>query len=121
MRTCMLDPNMRNGWLVVADDLTGAANCAVAFRRRGFGATVSWASTGEPDFAESSVFSFHADSRCMRASAAAKRHEQALAEYLVAGRMMFKKIDSTLKGSPRRTSHPPLASRLKAIRTEGRF
>ncbi|MBB3459377.1 uncharacterized protein YgbK (DUF1537 family) [Rhizobium sp. BK313] len=91
---------MRNRWLVVADDLIDTANCAVAFRRRGFGAAVSWASTGEPNFAESSVFSFHVDSGCMRASAATKRHEQALAEYLVAGRMMFKKIDSTMKGQP---------------------
>ncbi|MFC7555203.1 four-carbon acid sugar kinase family protein [Pseudoroseomonas wenyumeiae] len=34
-------------WLILADDLTGAADCAVAFARRGHAAAVTWAEIGE--------------------------------------------------------------------------
>ena len=33
---------MAHGWLILADDLTGAADCAIAFGRRGHAAAVTW-------------------------------------------------------------------------------
>jgi uncharacterized protein YgbK (DUF1537 family) len=33
---------MAGRWLILADDLTGAADCAIAFGRRGLAAAVTW-------------------------------------------------------------------------------
>ena len=33
---------MARRWLILADDLTGAADCAIAFGRRGYAAAVTW-------------------------------------------------------------------------------
>ncbi|EHL95733.1 hypothetical protein HMPREF9946_05094, partial [Acetobacteraceae bacterium AT-5844] len=33
---------MPQRWLILADDLTGAADCAIAFARRGLEASVGW-------------------------------------------------------------------------------
>ena len=90
---------MSERWLILADDLTGAADCAIAFARRGLGAVVTWGEAG--GCAErSSVLSYDADSRGMCAEAAARRHAQALDRHLGSDRMLFKKMDSTLRGQP---------------------
>ena len=54
---------MAGRWLILADDLTGAADCAIAFKRRGLAAAVTWdiASTADAKF--QSVLSYDADSR----------------------------------------------------------
>ena len=36
-------------WLIVADDLTGAADCAIGFARRGLAAAVGWGAAAEID------------------------------------------------------------------------
>ena len=81
-------------WLILADDLTGAADCAIAFARRGVGAVVGWG-TAKPS---GPVFAYDAGSRELPAEATIARHRQLLAR--LAGRQVFVKIDSTLRGQP---------------------
>ncbi|GJD54983.1 four-carbon acid sugar kinase family protein [Methylobacterium dankookense] len=85
-------------WLILADDLTGAADCAIAFGRRGRAASVTWGDgvTAEPV----PVLAYDADSRGLAAEAAAQRHGEALGRLLEPDRVLFKKIDSTLRGQP---------------------
>ena len=85
---------MARGWLILADDLTGAADCASAFAKRGTAAVVGWgdrAPTGD-------VFSYDADSRGLAEAAAVARQRAALTRLHGDGRVLFKKIDSTLRG-----------------------
>lgn len=91
---------MAGRWLILADDLTGAADCAIAFKRRGLAAAVTWdiASTADAKF--QSVLSYDADSRGLSAQAAAERHGCLLERLLEPDRSLFKKIDSTLRGQP---------------------
>ncbi|WP_342165914.1 four-carbon acid sugar kinase family protein [Methylobacterium sp. SD21] len=85
-------------WLILADDLTGAADCAIAFRRRGRAAAVIWGETAWDE--EVPVLSYDADSRGLSEAAAAQRHAALLQRFHTAGRRLFKKIDSTLRGHP---------------------
>jgi len=91
---------LTDNWLILADDLTGAADCAIAFARRGVEATVGWGDGRPPASATTSVFSYDADSRGMTAPRAAARHAEALEALLGPDRRLFKKIDSTLRGQP---------------------
>ena len=90
---------MADRWLILADDLTGAADCAIAFGRRGRAAAVSWGTTGFGS-ADLPVLSYDADSRGLSAAAAAQRHAQCLRRLHDPDRILFKKIDSTLRGQP---------------------
>lgn len=85
-------------WLILADDLTGAADCAIAFRRRGRAAAVIWGETVWDE--EMSILSYDADSRGLSEEDAARRHAALLVRFHGAGRRLFKKIDSTLRGQP---------------------
>jgi uncharacterized protein YgbK (DUF1537 family) len=85
-------------WLILADDLTGAADCAIAFARRGRSACVQWGATGSG--ADEDVVSHDADSRQFGPEAAAARHAALLDRLHQPGRSVFKKIDSTLRGQP---------------------
>ena len=60
---------MSERWLIVADDLTGAADCAIAFAKRGKAATVGWGDRGDAG-AAGMVFSYDADSRGLPETAA---------------------------------------------------
>jgi uncharacterized protein YgbK (DUF1537 family) len=87
-------------WLIVADDLTAAADSAIAFARHGMAARVTW---GEPrvDAAGGDVaVAFDADTRSWAAVDAANRHREILQRLFVPGMRVFKKIDSTLRGHP---------------------
>ena len=90
---------MSGRWLILADDLTGAADCAIAFARRGLVAGVSWGE-GPDAVAQPPIFSYDADSRGMTAEQAAIRHRHALERLFASDRVLFKKIDSTLRGQP---------------------
>ncbi len=96
-------------WLILADDLTGAADCAIAFARRGRSTGVQW---GEAvGGAEDDVVSHDGDSRPLGPQVAAARHA-ALLDRLQhpdrsPGRSLFKKIDSTLRGQRRRNRRHP--------------
>jgi D-threonate/D-erythronate kinase len=91
---------MAGRWLILADDLTGAADCAIAFGRRGRDAAVTWGEAGLVDADRPTVLSYDADSRGLSAEAAERRHAALLGRLLEPDRMLFKKIDSTLRGQP---------------------
>jgi uncharacterized protein YgbK (DUF1537 family) len=91
---------MARGWLILADDLTGAADCAVAFGRRGHAAMVIWGEIGEASDRRLPVLAYDAASRGLAAEAAAGRHADVLERLSEPGRRLFKKIDSTLRGQP---------------------
>ncbi|GJD63203.1 hypothetical protein CS379_22230 [Methylobacterium frigidaeris] len=104
---------MTRRWLILADDLTGAADCAIAFARRGRSACVQWGEAGsvarksgeQESGVQEDVVSHDADSRQLDPAAAASRHA-ALFDRLHhpdrpnPGQAVFKKIDSTLRGQP---------------------
>jgi uncharacterized protein YgbK (DUF1537 family) len=83
-------------WLILADDLTGAADCAIAFARQGQEAFVAWGA----EATESEVLALDADSRRLPPDAAAARHAALLAAHYSPDAGLFKKIDSTLRGQP---------------------
>jgi uncharacterized protein YgbK (DUF1537 family) len=83
-------------WLIIADDLTGAADCGSAFVRHGLDAVVSWGDI-DPD---ASILAVDADSRHLPAGAAAACQVAALAAHWRPGMRLYKKIDSTLRGQP---------------------
>lgn len=86
-------------WLIVADDLTGAADCAIAFGRRGRSAAVTWGDIPDaPD--QLPIMAYDAASRGLAAEAAGSRHADVLARLHQPGHLLFKKIDSTLRGQP---------------------
>ncbi len=85
-------------WLILADDLTGAADCAIAFAKRGLHTTVRW--QGEPEPAGEAVLSYDANSRGLPAEEAAARHAAVLGALHRPGAHLVKKIDSTLRGQP---------------------
>jgi uncharacterized protein YgbK (DUF1537 family) len=87
-------------WLILADDLTGAADCAVAFGRRGHAAMVIWGEIGGAWDRRLPVLAYDAASRGLAAEAAAGRHADVLERLSEPGRLLFKKIDSTLRGQP---------------------
>ena len=89
---------MPDGWLILADDLTGAADCAIPFAQRGARVTVHWNASAVDQ--ASDVVSFDAATRGLSADAAAERHRSLLHELPWRGRRVFKKIDSTLRGQP---------------------
>ncbi|MDQ1078033.1 uncharacterized protein YgbK (DUF1537 family) [Pseudoroseomonas cervicalis] len=86
-------------WLILADDLTGAADCAVAFARRGHAASVAWPE-GEGALPPAGVLAIDADTRRLDPAAAASRQAALLGAAAQPGALLFKKIDSTLRGQP---------------------
>ena len=82
--------------LLIADDLTGACDAAVHFARRGYRTHVRLDSHGE----EVSVLAISAESRDLSA-AELRRVMDDLAQQLpvAQARILFKKIDSTLRGN----------------------
>jgi uncharacterized protein YgbK (DUF1537 family) len=100
-------------WLILADDLTGAADAAVAFARRGHEAEVHWGATPLVDGAD--VHALNLDSRGTSAADAAARHRDAVHRGHAA-HALFKKIDSTLRGHPA----VEMAAIAAALRERGR-
>ena len=82
--------------LVVADDLTGAADSAVAFARRGVPTRVSFDLPSAPEGTE--VIAVDTDTRRAHPGDAARAVTDAVAAAPPA-RVTFKKIDSTLRGN----------------------
>ncbi|TCZ63236.1 4-hydroxythreonine-4-phosphate dehydrogenase PdxA [Paracraurococcus sp. NE82] len=100
-------------WLILADDLTGAADCGIAFARHGQAAVVGWGEAPAP--ADAAVLAIDADSRRLSPEAAAARHRALLAARLPPGTRLIKKIDSTLRGQPA----AELRATLDALRARG--
>jgi uncharacterized protein YgbK (DUF1537 family) len=85
-------------WFILADDLTGAADCAIAFAKQGIASAVAWGEAVDDD--RPPVLSYDADSRGLSAEKATARQREALGRFLGADDTLFKKIDSTLRGQP---------------------
>jgi uncharacterized protein YgbK (DUF1537 family) len=95
-------------WLILADDLTGAADCAIAFAKGGLATAVAWNEAIQGDLP---VLSIDVDSRRLSAEAAAERQVRAQGAHHQAGARLYKKIDSTLRGQPA----AELAAQMKAL------
>jgi uncharacterized protein YgbK (DUF1537 family) len=84
--------------LILADDLTGAADCAARCRRAGLAITISLRPPTPP--LPSSAVAFTSDSRHLPAVAAARRVAALVAGLRdLADITWYKKIDSTLRGN----------------------
>jgi len=82
---------------VVADDLTGAADCGIAFALAGLPTFVSIGNAPAPDSAQ--IVSVDTDTRRLgRKEAAEKAGEAARDAYRRGSLQLYKKIDSTLRG-----------------------
>lgn len=84
--------------LIVADDLSGAADSAIACTRTGLCATVSLGDGAVEPSAE--VLAVDCDTRGLSAHEAAERVGRLVSRYVtVPDLLLFKKIDSTLRGN----------------------
>jgi D-threonate/D-erythronate kinase len=82
---------------VIADDLTGAADCGIAFAAAGIASFVAVGDAPPPPSAR--VVALDADTRRLPADLAAARARAAAAQVYAAGaRALYKKLDSTLRG-----------------------
>ncbi len=91
---------MVHPWFILADDLTGAADSAIAFARRRVPARVVWGDTLPQVLPDAMVLAYDAATRELDATHAALRHREVLQRFLHSPVRLFKKIDSTLRGSP---------------------
>jgi D-threonate/D-erythronate kinase len=92
---------MGERWLILADDLTGAADAAIAFARRGARTEVAWGERFASDFAATAILAYDCDSRRSDAAGAGAKQAQAAARFLPGtAALLYKKIDSTLRGQP---------------------
>jgi uncharacterized protein YgbK (DUF1537 family) len=101
---------MSRHWLILADDLTGAADSGIAFAKRGHRARVTWGEPGDPLPGQISVLSVDTESRGENFLDAAGRLESERAAAAVNGATLrelldvrirvFKKVDSTMRGHP---------------------
>lgn len=105
--------------LIIADDLTGAADCGVVFAGRGMEAMVVPGRPGEDaavcgPVAKAEVLAIDADTRGLAGQRAAEAVALIVSQYGDCGGLIFKKVDSTLRGNVA----PELAAVLRAWRTK---
>lgn len=100
---------------ILADDLTGAADCGIAFAAAGLATFVAFGDAAPPPDAE--VLAIDTDSR-REGEAEAVRRARAAAERARSGgaRALYRKIDSTLRGHV----GPELAATLAVVAGAGR-
>jgi uncharacterized protein YgbK (DUF1537 family) len=95
--------NIRRSILIIADDLSGAADCAIAFAGAGRRTIVtldaSSAVKAGSDAHPVDVIAADTDTRRLAPPAAARRTADALNTLNAPGRRVYKKIDSTLRGN----------------------
>ncbi len=89
---------MTSPWLIIADDLTGAADCAIAFAKCGLESVVAWEK--HTDAGAVQVLSVDAATRRLPPAQAAKLQVDVLAAHYRPGLRLYKKIDSTVRGQP---------------------
>jgi D-threonate/D-erythronate kinase len=89
---------MTSRWLIIADDLTGAADCAIAFAKHGLESVVAWEK--HTDAGGVQVLSVDAATRRLPPEQAAKQQVAVLAAHYRPGLHLYKKIDSTVRGQP---------------------
>jgi uncharacterized protein YgbK (DUF1537 family) len=104
---------MRERWLIVADDLTGATDCGAAFARRGQLTEAFW---DEPAPAQDvAVWAYDAATRYLPPNEAWHRQRDAALRWLAPDRGLYQKIDSTLRGHPAAEA-AALSSALRELR-----
>ncbi|BCQ52381.1 four-carbon acid sugar kinase family protein [Burkholderia gladioli] len=86
-----------SGLLIVADDLSGAADCAIAFAAAGRRTVVSLDASAPARPA--AVLAVDTDTRRLAPAEAARRAADAWRAQRAPGRRLYKKIDSTLRGN----------------------
>ena len=87
-------------WALVADDLTGACDAAAPFAQVGFSASVVLDTERFAD-CRSELLAFSTETRDTHEDEAVRQVELACDRLIQAGRLvLFKKIDSVLRGSP---------------------
>lgn len=84
--------------LIIADDLSGAADCAAAFAKVGMDTLVVLDGSAA-QIASAHVVAVDADSRRLPASEAARIHQALHARYYADGMLLYQKMDSTLRGN----------------------
>ncbi|HWA07866.1 MAG TPA: four-carbon acid sugar kinase family protein [Opitutaceae bacterium] len=86
---------------IVADDLTGAGDCAAACYASGLATVVALGSASRAREARADAVAFDADTRHLSPAAAAQAIALAVREFGAGGppRVMYHKIDSTLRGN----------------------
>jgi uncharacterized protein YgbK (DUF1537 family) len=92
------EDSMTLRWLIIADDLTGAADCAIAFAKRGLESVVAWEKHADAGGVQ--VLSVDAATRRLPPAQAAKLQLDVLAAHYRPGLRLYKKIDSTVRGQP---------------------
>ncbi|MFZ6649320.1 four-carbon acid sugar kinase family protein [Undibacterium sp. TJN25] len=88
--------------LIIADDLSGAADCASAFVKSGLETLVvidAHAEQGVAGAGSAKVISIDADTRRLPGAEAARTHVDIYRRYRATGQLLYKKIDSTLRGN----------------------
>lgn len=89
--------------LIVADDLSGAADCASACRHHGLSASVSLnplvIPNSQNNAGEKRVLAVDAHSRNLRPDQAADLHCRILKHHLTKTTALYKKVDSTFRGN----------------------
>lgn len=85
-------------WLIIADDLTGAADCGIAFAKRGLESVVAW--DHHRDAGGVPVLSVDSGTRSLSPQQAAAKQVEVLAAHYHPALGLYKKIDSTLRGQP---------------------
>jgi len=87
--------------LIIADDLTGAADCGAVFAERGLEVMV-WTGWANEGLNIDGVLAIDADTRCVDPAQAAKA-VRAIVEWFgsrdIPSRLLYKKVDSTLRGN----------------------
>jgi uncharacterized protein YgbK (DUF1537 family) len=93
-----------NRIVIIADDLTGALDSAAPFAKQGLVTRVAALPTigytgGVRSLHEAQVVAINTESRHLNATAAAAAVQRAVLDYAGSGAVLFKKIDSTLRGN----------------------
>jgi uncharacterized protein YgbK (DUF1537 family) len=83
--------------LIIADDLSGAADCAIAFAGAGLSTVVTL--DAPHDTGDASVVAIDTDTRRLSGAHAAEHTLSAYRTLLKPGQRLYKKIDSTLRGN----------------------
>ena len=86
-------------WLIIADDLSGAADCAIGFAAHGARTVVALDAAAAAEVGGADVVAADVDSRRMAPADAAARNLEAWRCGTAPHRRLYKKIDSTLRGN----------------------
>lgn len=90
--------------VIIADDLTGALDCAAPFAKRGLVTRVAALpaasrASGAGRLRDAQVIAINTESRHLEPAAAAEMVRRAVLDYAAGAVILFKKVDSTLRGN----------------------